>query len=144
MNSYQRARPGEDPFGEVGFNPFEDCITCTAQFNQDFCRAEALDAEAYTIFGSEHDLRRFPSARKAILRQVDALMRKRDFVEAKLLLMEKIRTTRVLLEVDKRRGNPRLPVWPPYPRPVSGSDLIRYVELDAESGLIELSSSSSN
>ena len=37
-----------------------------------------------------------------------------------------------------------LPVWPsPYPRPVSGSDLGRYVELDPESGLIGISSSSS-
>ena len=37
----------------------------------------------------------------------------------------------------------RLPVWSPYPRPVSGSDLGRYVELDPESGLIGISSSSS-
>ena len=34
-------------------------------------------------------------------------------------------------------------VWSPYPRPVSGSFLSRYVELDTESGLVELSSSSS-
>merc|ERR1712232_890880 len=41
-------------------------------------------------------------------------------------------------------GEAGLPVWSPYPRPVSRSDLSRYAELDAESGLIELSSTRSS
>ncbi|EJK69225.1 hypothetical protein THAOC_09533, partial [Thalassiosira oceanica] len=49
-------------------------------------------------------------------------------------LKDEVRTCLPGLIVDSYNSK-RLHVWSPYPRPVSGSDLSRYVELDAENPL---------